>query len=212
MPRRRWPIRIAAVVAVAACLALLPRLVGEWLVVNDPLQRADAVVVLGGQMPFRAMEAAAIYRQGLASEVWLTQGALHEEDYALERLGIGRTAEHLLSKEVLTRLGVPPQAIRILPERVENTAEELRSVAGAARAAGVSRVILVTSKYHTRRVKILWRALTPGETGAAVRFARDDPSDIRHWWRHTGDALAVSREIFGIANAWAGFPVKSERW
>ena len=195
-----------------ACLALLPRLVGEWLVVNDPLQRAGAVVVFGGQVPFRAMEAAAIYHQGLAGEVWLTQGALHEEDYALERLGINRTAEHLLSKQVLEALGVPSPAIRILPERVENTAQEVRSVAGAARAAGVGRVILVTSKYHTRRVKILWRALTTGETAAAVRFARDDRSDIRHWWRHTGDAMAVSREIFGIANAWAGFPVKSERW
>lgn len=195
-----------------ACLALLPSLVGEWLVVNDPLQRAGAVVVFGGQVPFRAMEAAAIYHQGLASEVWLTQGALHEEDYALERLGIIRTAEHVLSKQVLEALRVPSSAIRILPEQVENTAQEVRSVAGAARAAGVGRVILVTSKYHTRRVKILWRALTTGETTAAVRFARDDPSDIRHWWHHTGDAMAVSREIFGIANAWAGFPVKSERW
>ncbi len=41
----------------------------RWLVVADPLMPARALVVLGGHTPFRAMEAASLYREGWAPEV-----------------------------------------------------------------------------------------------------------------------------------------------
>src|SRR5712692_382261 len=76
--------RTAALAAASACLAAPVALValaawavihvGGWLVVEDRLEPARAVVVLGGQVPFRAMEAARIYQRGLAPEVWLTRG------------------------------------------------------------------------------------------------------------------------------------------
>ena len=43
-----------------------------WLVVSDPPQPSAAIVVLGGKVPFRAMEGASLYKQGWAREVWLT--------------------------------------------------------------------------------------------------------------------------------------------
>lgn len=39
-----------------------------------------------------------------------------------------------------------------------------------------------------------------------------DPARPDRWWKNTGDAMAVSREFFGLLSAWAGFPIKSERW
>ena len=56
----------------ALLLSAFSRL-GSWVVVADPLVKADAIVVFGGQLPFRAMEAAAIYHEGWAPEVWVTQ-------------------------------------------------------------------------------------------------------------------------------------------
>jgi hypothetical protein len=38
----------------------------QWLFVADPLTHAQAIVVLGGHLPFRAMEAAAFDQQGWA--------------------------------------------------------------------------------------------------------------------------------------------------
>jgi uncharacterized SAM-binding protein YcdF (DUF218 family) len=195
---------------VAGCIAL-PSALGGWLVTSDPLQPAGAIVVFGGGLPFRAMEAARIYHQGLAPTVWLTQGAPREDDLELARLGVNRTSEYVYSEEVLRRLGVPSAAIHILPQPVLNTAEEVRCIAQAAATGHLHVLILVTSKYHTRRVKILWRALTPEKIQAIVRYD-SDPFDSRSWWRRTGDAMAVSREVFGIANAWMGFPIKSESW
>jgi len=175
----------------------------------DPLEPAGAIVVFGGGVPFRPMEAAKIYSQGLAASVWLTQAVLDENDLELTRLGISRKEEYIYSKEVLERLGVPAAAIQVLPHPVRNTAEEVQCIAQTAAASHLRKVILVTSKYHTRRVKILWHRLTSGKIRAIVRYD-SDPFEPQHWWRRTSDAMSVAREFFGIANTWAGFPIKTD--
>lgn len=204
---------LAGLVLLVAFLLVLPsaRAAGTWLVVEDPLQSARAVVVLGGQVPFRAMEAARIYKEGWAREVWLTQGSASEEDLAMSRLGIDRPAEYTYSREVLTRRGVPGSAIRVLPERMVNTAEELRAIGHELDKAGGGTVIVVTSKYHARRVAVLWQSLFGHKLQAVVRYSEDDPFDATRWWHNTDDAMHVSREWFGLVNAWFGFPVASAR-
>jgi len=202
---------ITGLLIVVVILLLAATRVGDWLVVQDPLQPASAIVVLGGQVPFRAMEAAAIYRQGWAHEVWLTQRVVHPEDIALKRLGISALTEDTYSEQVLERLGVPAGAIRRLDERVQNTADEVRLIDNEMRRISGSRVIIVTSKVHTRRVKVIWKMLNRGGPIAIVRFATSDPSDPDHWWHDTGNAMAVSREVFGLLNAWAGFPMRSSQ-
>ena len=206
---------IIVLLVLSACLALTPTALsalGKWLVVADPLEVAQAVVVLGGHLPFRAMEAANIYKRGYAHEVWLTQGGLFAEDIALARLGIPKPPESSYSRQVLERLGVPTEAIRLLDGRNLNTADEVRTVARELKAHGADRVIIITSKYHARRVKVIWHELVGNHPEAIVRYTQDDPFQAARWWRNTADAMAVSRECFGLLNAWARFPVKSERW
>src|SRR5262245_59477736 len=145
-------------------------LAGQWLIVQDPLSAGRAAVVFGGQAPLRAMEAAAIYEQGWAREVWLTQGSVLAEDRALDDLQIDRPAEHELSRRALLRLGVPESAIRILPGRNENTADEVRTIAAYLDTLGdrEAGVILITSKPHSRRVRTLWHRLAATRPDAIV--------------------------------------------
>jgi uncharacterized SAM-binding protein YcdF (DUF218 family) len=157
------------------------------------------------------MEAAAIYKDGWTREVWLTQGAVYAEDLALEQLGIERPREHEYSRLVLIRSGVPEEAISLVPGTVQNTAEEVRAVASHLKLAGEGRLILITSKFHTRRVKAVWRALAPDAPEPIVRYAAGDPFEPDRWWRSTRDAQSVSHEWFGLLNAWAGFPLQPTR-
>jgi uncharacterized SAM-binding protein YcdF (DUF218 family) len=204
-------IAAALLVLGAAALVWMASGLGAWLVVEDPLAHARAVVVLGGQVPFRPMEAATIYRQGWAPEVWITRGGQEAEQAALRALKIEMPPEEVYSRAVLERLGVPPEAIRVLSQPAENTAEEVRVIARELQRVGGGQVILVTSKPHSRRVRATWRALVGDSPHAIIRYATADPYDPRRWWRQTGDALAVSREFFGLLNVWAGFPVRTDR-
>jgi uncharacterized SAM-binding protein YcdF (DUF218 family) len=203
---------VALLTAVIALALYVCSHAGTWLVVEDPLQHARSAVVFGGKTPGRAMEAATFYKGGWTSEVWLTEGGLLADDVALAWLGVERTQEYVYNRQVLEHLGVPTAAIRVLTGRNNNTADEVRTIARALSESGGERVILVTSSYHTRRVKALWRAVVGNRSEAIVRFAPDEAFDADHWWRDTADAWSVSREWFGLLNAWAGFPVKSEHW
>jgi DUF218 domain-containing protein len=209
--QRRCVFALAVVVAVLILAPYSLRAAGRLLIVEDPLQPARAIVVLGGQMPFRSMEAAAIYHQGWAREVWLTEGGVSEEDAALKRLRIERTPEYEYSRRVLERLNVPPAAIRVLPGHNQNTADEVRTIDRELEASGGQRVIIISSKYHTRRVRVLWHVLATRGANAIVRYTPDDPYDPAHWWRNTTDAKTVTHEWFGLLNAWTGFPLKSAR-
>src|SRR5882724_2167381 len=80
---RPWRLAVATILVLGALGGLLLWGVsglGRWLVVADPLERAAAVVVLSGGVPFRAVEAAAIYRDGWVREVWITRASNPAEE------------------------------------------------------------------------------------------------------------------------------------
>jgi uncharacterized SAM-binding protein YcdF (DUF218 family) len=157
------------------------------------------------------MEAAAIYREGLAPEVWLTKEVVHAEEQALGRLGVAVVRDEVYNREALERLGVKPEAVHLLGDGVWNTVDEVRLIARELARTGGDRVIIVTSKAHSRRVRATWAAIVGISPRAIVRYAREEPYGGRGWWRNTRDALDVSREVFGLMNVWAGFPVQPDR-
>lgn len=183
--------------------------IGRWLVAEDPLEKASAIAVLSGRMPSRALEAARIYREGYASEVWLTRTI--EPGASLQALFVPFTGEEAYDRMVLMRKGVPESAIRVLDPPIANTADEMLAIGQALGKENERTVIIVTSKVHTRRVKALWRHFSSADGQAIVRGVSDDGFDPAHWWANTADALDVVREALGLLNAWAGLPVPPAR-
>ena len=176
---------------------------------QDPLAHADAIVVLSGHLPERALEAARLYHAGYAEQVWVSQPDSPAEE--LKTMNIFYLGEDFYNEKVLLAQGVPAG--------FHSCSGVTRSRIQKKKSAKFPRhfiknnfhhVILVTSKPHTRRVRTIWRKLVGSDPSVIVRFATDDPYDGAHWWRHTHDALDIVREILGLFNAWAGFPVAPE--
>lgn len=180
--------------------------VGRWLVVEDPLEKAQAIVVLSGRIPMRAKEAGRLYNAGYAPQIWLTRG--NEPAASLQEMHIAYIGEDFFNTRVLMHEGVPSNAIRVLEPPIDNTADEIRVVADELSREKGGAVIIVTTKAHTRRVRTLWKDLSGGRGRAIVRAAPSDPFAPEHWWRATGDSLDVVREVLGLLNAWAGLPVR----
>jgi uncharacterized SAM-binding protein YcdF (DUF218 family) len=203
--RRRIICSIVAL-ALLLCSVLAFRGVGRWLVREDSLAPADAIVVLSGSMPYRAEEAARIFQMGYAREVWITRPDSPAEE--LNAMGIRFLGEEDYSREVLMHAGVPDAAVHILPNAIVNTEQEMDEVTRQMREQNKLSVIIVTSPQHTRRVRALWQKIAIGNERMIIRAAPEDSFDADHWWRNTRDALSVMREVLGLANAWAGLPVR----
>jgi len=184
------------------------RNLGRWLVVSDPLQPARAIVVLSGESPYRAMEAAEVYKKGFAPEVWLTRAYERAVRQAFENLGIHYVPEEDYNVQVLERRGVPGKAIRVLSPLIRNTAEEELVIAKELREVGGDRVILVTSGLHTRRSRAIWHVLIGDHPEVILHYSPFEPSNPAQWWHSTSDADDVGHEVFGLINARLGFLAK----
>jgi uncharacterized SAM-binding protein YcdF (DUF218 family) len=184
----------ATSVALLAGHGAILRLLGSFLVVDEPLQPAAAIVVLAGQMPQRETEAAAIYRDGWAPRVVLVPGA----DQSITHAG-ARPAnpDWQVRRDLLVRLGVPAEAITIADGGATGTREELE-LAQQVIPATAERVILVSSKFHTRRVLLAWQQTAPASLPAIVRVARRDPFDPDGWWLDAQMRAVVMHEYLGL--------------
>lgn len=203
---RGAPRTLLAILALAL-LALIGLFLsaGRWLVVEDALQKADAIAVLSGRMPLRVLEAAKLYHEGYAQEIWLTHS--REPGESLKALGVEYAGEETYNRQILLHAGVPAEAIRDLEPPIVNTADEMKTIAAELRKTNRFSAILVTSKVHTRRTRTLWRRLVGRSPQAIIRGVSGDPYEPGHWWRNTQDALDVVREYLGLLNAWAGLPL-----
>ena len=137
--------------AAAAVYLLLPgdaftRFWKRSLVVSVPLERADALIVLGGEAESRSLEAARLYRKGVASQVFVT--------------GLGDASRN---RQILIGAGVP--ALRITTEpKATSTYENALLLKPLLESAGVKSALIVTSPFHTRRALATFRKLMPGIT------------------------------------------------
>ena len=174
---------------------------------EDPLQPAAAIVVLSGNVPVRAIEAAQLYHQGFAREVWLTHPGEHAD--ALRELGFTYPAEDDFNIRVLRCQGVPAKAIRVLDSSIINTADELEAVSTALQGQGGGKVIVVTNKSHTRRVHVLWTRYYGLRGTVLVHAVSHDNFAADRWWEDTGSMHQVVHEMLGIFDAWTGMPVQS---
>jgi uncharacterized SAM-binding protein YcdF (DUF218 family) len=206
--RRRFLVFLVAVIAVALVGCWAFRHVGRWLVRPDELQHARAIVVLSGVTPYRAMEAAKIYHEGWAPEVWLLKDEETGEDVAFAKLGIRHPDEQFYDEAVLENLNVPRQAIHILEPPTTNTLSEIYRIADELRKQDADRVILVTSPFHTRRCKQIWHKVVGERPQVILRLASEEPSDPDHWWRETQEVQDVTHEVLGLINVRIGFAVK----
>lgn len=201
-----WILLIFLLLVVVAAIVAF-RGVGRWLIREDPLAKSDVIVVLSGSMPARAEEAARVFRMGYAPEVWVSRPDSPAGE--LENLGIPFTGEEAYNRDVLIHEGVPSAAIRIFPQPIANTQDEVEEILQQMRAQNKKRVIIVTSPEHTRRVRALWRRLSDDSLQMGVHAAYQDSFDANAWWENTHDTYSVARELMGLVNTWAGFPVRS---
>ncbi len=162
-------------------------MVGEFLVQADEPARSDAVVVLSTGIEYypRLMEAAALFRDGLTKRVAINGNRKSEALIELEKRGFQICCLwYEDAVRVLELLGVPKERVIIInAESAYDTVSEAKLVGEVLSEAGITSIILATSKYHTRRARYIWKRLFPDRFTIRVVAARNDPFSPEAWWK-----------------------------
>lgn len=162
-------------IALPVITILFLTMLGGILVVADPLQKADAIVVLSGGDEHRIDEAIRLYQEEYADTIILTEtGAFLEEfnaEYSKER------------RLVLLNAGIPGGAIMITPRNAASTRDEAKDVKALIQSMHPGVLLVVTDPYHTLRTRMIWEEVFQGtETEILVRPVRDSWYSSSTWW------------------------------
>lgn len=192
---RRFVVRAAVAVAVVAALCWFP-FAGRYLVAENTLEHADVIVVLAGARVERWLEAVDLYNEGWAPRIVMSPGRLEEAEAILHQRGIRFPSEAEVARDTMLQMKVPAAAMTIMPRDVDNTAQEATEVREMARANGWSRIIVVTSKYHTRRAGYAFRREFRGTPVAIIMHAsRYDVVNAKRWWTDRAEFREVTYEL-----------------
>jgi uncharacterized SAM-binding protein YcdF (DUF218 family) len=162
---------------------LLRGLAKKW-VVSSPLERADAIVVLGGGLALRPAAAIELYDEGYAALILVARASADR----------GREAAYV--RNILLRGGIPSEAIADFDFTLHSTYGEALGALDYVKSRGAKSLIIPTEIFSTRRVdwifekklapagvKIFTKPITPGNYG------------ISDWWRSQAGAKDFSREV-----------------
>jgi len=168
------------------------RFVGQNWIVEDSLERSDAIIVLSGDNFYadRATRAAELYRRGMAPVVVASGRRLRP---------FAGNAELMVRD--LSERGVPKDKIEAFAHDADNTREEAQALAQLAVRKKWRNVIVVTSNYHTRRARYIFDRVFPSTVKVRVASALDGDFDPEHWWQHHKSIKQLTRETTGLVVA-----------
>jgi uncharacterized SAM-binding protein YcdF (DUF218 family) len=168
------------------------RFVGENWIVEDPLERSDAIIMLSDDNFYadRATRAAELYRRGMAPVV-VASG---------RRLRPFAGIAELMVRDLSER-GVPKDKIEAFAHDADNTREEAQALAQLAARKKWRNVIVVTSNYHTRRARYIVDRVFPSTVKVRVASAHDEDFDPENWWQRRKSIKQLTREMAGFVVA-----------
>ncbi len=194
---RSCAFRLAALVVLALLIRLLgpPALTAyaRWLIVEDPIERADAVVALSGGEGERLQASINLYQQGRAGCLLLVGPAI-----PLLKVYTGEDSltQGEAKRRIAVRRGVPPDSV-FLSLGATSTWEEAQATLAEARARNWQSIILVTDPYHSRRARATFRHTFRGlPIRLAVYHLPLERSSYHpeKWWDRERDLMAVMTE------------------
>ncbi len=199
---KRWIIRILIIAALAmVSFVYLGRLVTH----EDPLQRADAIYVLGGSWADRWLEAVDLERAGYAPLIVLSRDYRGGAELRLESEGIHVPTETDIARDIIVnKLHLPESALIVLPTEVDNTAQEAVAIRSVAAQQGWHRLIVITDRPSTRRAGFAMRRELGPSIEVIMRAPRTNAYDPDHWWWTRQEFRGTFYEVPKILAYWLG--------
>ena len=166
----------------------------RFLDCSDPPQHTEYILLLGGDVSLRPFAAVRLLQNGWAERILIMQSVLTSERFN------GQPSEQGLTERILLHEGVALAQIVSLPHDVLTTADEAEALAEFLEAHPAATVTVLTSRYHTRRAKLIFgRAV--GERASQLSFlgTPSDYFDESNWWRTEEGTRAYVLEYVKLA-------------
>lgn len=158
----------------------------NWLLVSVPMQKADVLIVLGGEPQARPLLAAKLFKEGVADKIFIS--------------GVGDFKQN---RDVLLASGVPKDSISVESNSI-TTFTNATMLKPMLENAHIRSALIITSPFHTRRALATFRKVMPD-----IKFGVTDASI--NWWKTPPGIRGLNRfvllEFLKIPEYWIFYGV-----
>ncbi len=197
-PRGKWLFLIFLVLILGILYGQHPRILrglGHFLVKEDPPHRADLIICLSGSLVDRTLAAADLYRAGWADRIFIFRGQSPDGYERLAERGIQLPETRELAYQILIRSGIPKSSVLSDKRESSSTYDEACLMRDFLRTHHLSSLILVTSKYHSKRAYLTFRSvLTDSQFQIWNCPSPYDGFNPETWWKQEKWTKAVLSE------------------
>jgi uncharacterized SAM-binding protein YcdF (DUF218 family) len=179
----------------------------RWLNVGAHPEKTDYVLVLNGDPNARPFVGAALVTSGLASKALLVPVKKSNNSAA------SMPESHEAARQVMMLRGVPANKIVEAPGDCATTFDEAAALSRFLQMPSElsSTVTLVTSHFHTRRARWIFRQVL-GQDAKRVRIvaAPVDGFDESNWWRVEDGFVTYATEYLKLVFYWLRYGVAAK--
>jgi uncharacterized SAM-binding protein YcdF (DUF218 family) len=160
------------------------RSMGEFLVFAEPPQKVDLIVTLTGEDIPRLLGTVEMYKAGYAGRIFRAREPLPDGYEKLIASG-GRYIEPRENfRKMLHSLGIGLPAFLTDDRQVESTYHEAKVVRDFLRKNDFKSIMLITSKYHSRRAYLTYKLMLKDDGVKIVSCpTKYDEFDPERWWK-----------------------------
>ena len=190
--KRRFTLLILVSLAVAIFCFRHDILVeaGSFLITESPLEKTDAIVILGGKSYDRGIHGASLFHDQWASKVICTGG---NTPTALKAIGIDMK-ECDVTRFILGTKGVDLSEVASL-NSATSTFEEAEEIKFYTENNNITSLIIVSSEFHLRRVRMVFKKVFK-DSNVKLFFSGAPSSNYTasEWWKSEEGLIMVNNE------------------
>lgn len=211
--KTRWFFTILFFLLITLLIFRIPILkgVGNYLMAETPIEKADAIFVLGGNSVDRPILAAKLYHDGWSDKI-VPMGANFN---FVQEILIGCNPDclsddcnpckpdALIMQEVLEeKLNIPFEAIVPLPDGT-STKEESDAILKFSKENNYETIIVVSDLFHLKRISYAFLDKFEKEgIKVILQGAKNSQYNEETWWQYEQGLIMVNNEYLKLAYYW----------
>lgn len=181
--------------------------IGNFLIREDSLQKSDAIFVLGGDSYDRGNLAVKLFKEGYASKIVCSGENIPT---ILKALGISYAESEITRINIISafapadsgkspakenKTAFPPDSSVSILRKGTSTMEEIIAIKDYCRENKLNKIILITSKFHTRRVGSVCKKIFHDEKPELIITGVPSSSySEEKWWESEEGLIMVNNE------------------
>lgn len=169
---------------------------GNFLIYEQTLQKADVIVVLNGRDIERSLAAVDLFERGYANLIVMGRGSEQPGSDEFCKRVSKNFDRRIFFQRAVEAMGVPRKSFKLIGDGVTSTYDEVLTTKKFLKENGYKSLLLVTSKWHSKRAYLVFRSAFKDdhEIKITIHPSKYDYFDADAWWIRKNDAELVFKE------------------